>query len=54
MLDDFIEPGGGDGWFMGDLEIAPTALAAFPRLLVAAAARRPATARSRGKAARGS
>ena len=29
-LDDFIEPGGGDGWFMGDLEIVPDELAAFP------------------------
>ena len=29
-LDDFIEPGGGDGWFMGDLEISLSALPRFP------------------------
>ena len=30
ILDDFIEPGGGDGWFMGDLEISLSALPRFP------------------------
>ncbi|MHB9081684.1 MAG: protein kinase domain-containing protein, partial [Pirellulaceae bacterium] len=29
-LDDFIEPAGGDGWFMGDLEISLSALPRFP------------------------
>ena len=29
-LDDFIEPGSGEGWFMRDLEIAPTELPRFP------------------------
>ncbi|MHB8863257.1 MAG: hypothetical protein ACYC6N_12675, partial [Pirellulaceae bacterium] len=30
VLEDFIEPGGGDGWFMGDLEISLPGLPRFP------------------------
>lgn len=29
-LEDYIDAGRGDGWFMGDLQIAPTALPRFP------------------------
>ncbi len=54
ILDDFIEPGGGDGWFMGDLEISLSALPRFPdysSLLPRADLRLPPTG---SQAARGS